>query len=103
MSDKYKKSEFTGIEVNPSCYPKEIKPFNVSFIECNILERVGIPFDDDYFDFVHVRFMIFSFTLKEWEIVIPEIIRVCKPEGWIEIVEGLYFVNLKQFKFKTFK
>ncbi|KAG9285186.1 hypothetical protein G9A89_004401 [Geosiphon pyriformis] len=65
MATTYTESEFIGIDYIP-LFPSEIKPSNTSFIQTNVLN--GLPFEE------------------QWEtIVIPELIRVTKIGGWIEI------------------
>ena len=86
VRDKYQKSEFIGVDANPS-FPTIIKPDNVTFSKVNILDN-GLPFKSNCFDFVHMRFMMLAFNREEWKSVIQELIRVCKPGGWIEIMEG---------------
>ncbi|CAG8570426.1 20526_t:CDS:2 [Gigaspora margarita] len=71
------RSEFYGIDIAPM-FPSMIKPRNAHFIQANILD--GLPFEDNYFDFVHLENWITQ--------VIPECIRVCKPNGWIEFYEN---------------
>ncbi|CAG8532477.1 9524_t:CDS:2 [Ambispora leptoticha] len=79
-------SYFTGIDCCP-VFPTDIKPRNVEFQCANILD--GLPFDDDTFDFVHMRFMVGSFTSEQWNFsVIPELVRVCKPGGFLECMES---------------
>ncbi|CAG8574276.1 5005_t:CDS:2 [Ambispora leptoticha] len=50
----------------------------------------------DTFDFVHMRFLCIAFTEDEWEHkVIPELTRLVKPGGYIEIMEAdLQFKHL---------
>ncbi|CAJ0766616.1 19645_t:CDS:2 [Entrophospora sp. SA101] len=85
MATNYHKSEFVGIDVSPT-FPVSIKPQNITFLEKNILE--SIPYDDESFDFVHMRFMLPAFSQKQWEeIVINEVIRVVKGGGWLELCE----------------
>ncbi|CAG8492018.1 12110_t:CDS:2 [Cetraspora pellucida] len=80
------RSEFYGIDIAPM-FPSMIKPRNAHFIQANILD--GLPFDDNYFDFVHLGFLSACFSEENWTTqVIPECIRVCKPNGWIEFYEG---------------
>ncbi|KAG9294860.1 hypothetical protein G9A89_008552 [Geosiphon pyriformis] len=83
---EYENATFTGIDV-ASVYPQDIKPPNTEFCRVNILD--GLPFPDNTFDFVHCRDMMFVFTMRDWEEqVIPELIRVTKSGGWLEIMEG---------------
>ncbi|CAG8804283.1 26174_t:CDS:2 [Gigaspora margarita] len=84
MSDEFPGSYFTGIDA-AIMYPTEIKPRNVKFTYCaNWLENLDFP--DDYFDYVYVNFLCFGLTKNDWENkLLPEIIRVLKPGGYIEI------------------
>ncbi|RIA85891.1 S-adenosyl-L-methionine-dependent methyltransferase [Glomus cerebriforme] len=84
LGTKYSNSKFKGIDAY-RWYPTTIKPTNVSFDQANVLD--GLPYEDDEFEYVIMRFMMFSFLLKEWKPIIKEMIRVCKPNGWIEIME----------------
>ncbi|CAG8628038.1 12220_t:CDS:2, partial [Ambispora gerdemannii] len=93
MSSEFPKCHFTGIDIFPSMFP-EVKPRNAQFIKANVLD--GLPFDDDTFDFVHMRFLCIAFTEDEWEHkVIPELTRLVKPGGYLEIMEAdLQFKNI---------
>ncbi|CAG8574487.1 5661_t:CDS:2 [Acaulospora colombiana] len=85
MASEYPNSEFFGIDISPM-YPQEIKPPNVEFKEANLLE--GLPFNDNTFDFVVIRNMVTALSVDEWENkVLQELIRVCKPGGYIESTE----------------
>ncbi|CAG8655961.1 7977_t:CDS:2, partial [Funneliformis caledonium] len=84
-------ANFYGIDILP-LFPTEIKPSNVSFSIANLID--GLPFKDNSFDFVHMRFFVFCLSESDWEIAIQEIVRVCKPNGWIEIFEvDITFAN----------
>ncbi|CAG8557243.1 9816_t:CDS:2 [Ambispora gerdemannii] len=86
LGSEYPNSHFIGIDCCP-IFPTSIKPANVEFQCTNLLN--SLPFDDDTFDFVHMRFMVGSFTSEQWEsIVIPELMRVCKPGGFLECMES---------------
>ncbi|CAG8592962.1 8161_t:CDS:2, partial [Ambispora gerdemannii] len=86
MARQYPKSHFTGIDFSP-IFPTEGIPGNLQFIESNLLD--GLLFGDFHFDFVHQKFMFVAFTQTQWEEkVIPELVRLTRPGGWIEIVEA---------------
>ncbi|RHZ83715.1 hypothetical protein Glove_88g31 [Diversispora epigaea] len=85
MSTEYPRSSFTGIDMSP-IFPVEIKPCNLNFQVANVLEK--LPFPDNSFDFVYMRFLLTAFTEKEWIKAIQELIRVVKPGGWLELMEG---------------
>ncbi|RIA89157.1 S-adenosyl-L-methionine-dependent methyltransferase [Glomus cerebriforme] len=80
----YKSTTFFGIDLFP-VYPTEIKPSNVEFTQGDVLDR--LPYSDNTFDYVHQGNMLSVFTLEEWQFVIQELIRVCKPGGYIEFTE----------------
>ncbi|CAB4439176.1 unnamed protein product [Rhizophagus irregularis] len=86
-AERFPMSTFIGVDA--SLYfplvPK-VKFMNAHFLKTDILE--GLALEDNTFDFVHLRCITLIFTDEEWSNkVIKELIRVCKPGGWIEIVE----------------
>ncbi|GBC06782.1 hypothetical protein RclHR1_07040005 [Rhizophagus clarus] len=96
LSSEYSNSNFIGIDIN-EMFPIEKIPKNLKFIKHDILD--GIPYEDNTFDFIHLRFMIKCFGPIEWKtLILPEIFRICKPGGWIEIMDldtNLYNVGPK--------
>ncbi|CAI2167791.1 7472_t:CDS:2, partial [Funneliformis geosporum] len=81
----YPSSKFIGVD-NLSLLP-ENSPSNITFIQADI--KSTLPFDDNTFDYVHMRHMIFYFTEIEWiNVVIPELIRILKPGGYLELEEA---------------
>lgn len=61
-------------------------PANYHFLTGNVLKR--LPFLDDCFDFVHQRFLLASIPPAQWYAVVRELVRVTRPGGWIELIEG---------------
>ncbi|CAH1757938.1 5714_t:CDS:2 [Entrophospora sp. SA101] len=93
MSIDYPKSTFVGIDISP-IFPSEIKPNNLTFLTCNLLD--GLPFHDENFDYIHVRFLMTAFTEDEWKNkVIPELMRVIKRNGWVELMDGEVIYNVE--------
>ncbi|CAG8501612.1 24_t:CDS:2 [Racocetra persica] len=85
MASDFPKCEFTGVDVVP-VMPLTIKPQNINFIEANLLN--GLPFPDNHFDFTYIRFLNCAFPSNLWTTnAIPELIRVTKPGGYVEIME----------------
>ncbi|CAG8556953.1 1827_t:CDS:2 [Ambispora gerdemannii] len=80
----------TGVDI-PSFFPIEVENkqvSNVRFIEHNFQEDKRLPFDDDTFDLVHMRFLLADVKEKDFEnSLIPELVRITKPNGWIELLE----------------
>jgi ubiquinone/menaquinone biosynthesis C-methylase UbiE len=62
------------------------RPDNFTFIQGNMLE--GLPFPDASFDFVHQRLVIVALPTEQWERQARELLRVTRPGGWVELVEG---------------
>ncbi|CAG8548050.1 4226_t:CDS:2 [Ambispora leptoticha] len=92
MAMTYPLSNFTGIDISP-IQPRDIKPRNSKFYEMNILN--DLPFKDGAFDFCHQRSMALCFTRAQYaEKVIPNLLRVTKQGGILEIMEvDLMFTN----------
>ncbi|KAG2197520.1 hypothetical protein INT47_007129 [Mucor saturninus] len=85
IAGEYPKSTVIGVDITP-IYPKEIKPTNCAFYQCNILNP--LPFEDNTFDYVFMRFMGQGVESDKWSNILAELIRILKPNGWIEWVEG---------------
>src|SRR5581483_2189940 len=81
----YPLSKFVGVDtlsLLPKCYPS-----NVEFVQTDM--RSSLPFPNDTFDYIHMRHMIMNFTYQEWSnLVIPELVRVLKPGGYLELTES---------------
>ncbi|CAG8552550.1 21542_t:CDS:2 [Cetraspora pellucida] len=84
MATEHQRPQFVGVDIAP-LYPSEIHPTNVKFRQANVLS--GLPFEDETFDFVYMRFMTFAFTINDWERALKEISRVTKKGGYIELME----------------
>ncbi|KAI9249351.1 hypothetical protein EDC94DRAFT_637222 [Helicostylum pulchrum] len=85
IAGEYPKSTVIGIDITP-IYPKEIKPTNCAFYQCNVLNT--LPFEDNTFDYIFMRFMSQGVESEKWPFILSELVRVLKPNGWIEWVEG---------------
>ncbi|CAG8609550.1 22541_t:CDS:2 [Gigaspora rosea] len=80
----YPSLEIVGLDLSPH-QPTYIKPKNFSFIKANVLE--GIPFEDNTFDFVFQRYLVFGYPKEKWPFIMNEIVRVLKPGGFLELCE----------------
>ncbi|CAG8549833.1 7847_t:CDS:2 [Funneliformis mosseae] len=86
MASEYPESKFMGIDIS-DVFPTECMPRNADFQTADILE--SLPFNDNTYDFVFMRFLITAIPEDKWTSqVIPELIRVTKPGGWIELMES---------------
>lgn len=59
---------------------------NFAFVQGNMLE--GLPFPDNSFDFTHQRLVIVALPTDRWVRQLQELLRVTRPGGWVEVVEG---------------
>jgi SAM-dependent methyltransferase len=61
-------------------------PAGYHFVRTNLLH--GLPFVDDAFDFVHQRLLASSsIPVARWPSLVADLVRVTRPDGWIELVE----------------
>ncbi len=65
----------------------QARPDNFAFIQSNILEA-PLPFADNTFDYTHMRLLFLAIPADRWPGVIRELVRVTRPGGWVELVEG---------------
>ncbi|KAI8979093.1 S-adenosyl-L-methionine-dependent methyltransferase [Mycotypha africana] len=81
---EYQNCQFTGIDMS-SLWPQIIRPSNVTFKEADVLQ--GLPFPDQTFDFIQMRFVVLAFRVNEWPFVLSEIKRVLKDGGCFQCIE----------------
>lgn len=94
MSRDFPQANVFGIDISP-VMPQPIPlsdqsigiPVNCSFLQGNILSE-QLPFADASFDFVHMRLLFLAIPSPDWPKVIRELLRVTRPGGWIELLEG---------------
>ncbi|KAF9565333.1 hypothetical protein EC968_004170 [Mortierella alpina] len=85
MAHEFPKADIYGVDISP-IFPAEIKPKNCHFQLCNILD--GLPFPDNYFDFIYQRLLVYALTPAQRKQVNTELLRVLKPEGFLQLVES---------------
>ncbi|CAO3682951.1 unnamed protein product [Rhizopus stolonifer] len=84
MACSYPDSQFYGIGYD-AIYPTSIKPPNAYFSTSDILGSTGFPFQDEHFDYIHMRFVWGYFSESDVKFVMSEINRVLKPGGYFEM------------------
>ncbi|CAO3675531.1 unnamed protein product [Rhizopus microsporus] len=93
MISDYPNCDYHGCDivdvVNTDMMPKQF-----TFKIGNILET--LPYEDNTFDFVHMRLMIFALREDEWPGAIKELLRVTKPGGLVQIVDANIEMPTKQ-------
>ncbi|KAI9249983.1 S-adenosyl-L-methionine-dependent methyltransferase [Sporodiniella umbellata] len=87
MAVDYPEHNFKGVDLS-DMFPTTIRPENAEFELVNVLG--GLPFEDNTFDFVNMRFMMTAFSTSEWPIIINEIHRVLKTGGMVELMENVF-------------
>ncbi|CAI2173443.1 68_t:CDS:2 [Funneliformis geosporum] len=87
MSYEYPNCTFVGIDISTTIN-EDIRPKNLGFIQCNALH--GLPFFENTFDFVFQGNMFMTWKESDWPIIIKDMLRCVKSNGWIEIMEGAY-------------
>ncbi|KAF0459116.1 S-adenosyl-L-methionine-dependent methyltransferase [Gigaspora margarita] len=86
MGLNHPSSSIIAIDIDPSKFPsKDQCPPNVCFLTCNAI--YGIPFPQNTFDFVNISMMWSAFTEAQWILIIKDLVRVLKHNGWIEFTE----------------
>ncbi|RUS29398.1 hypothetical protein BC938DRAFT_480713 [Jimgerdemannia flammicorona] len=86
MSTQFPTTTFHGLDITATFPLPEDTPSNCFFDVRNVIE--GIPFPDNYFDYVHSRFMCLAFTKEQFPKVVGEMIRVTKVGGFVELMES---------------
>ncbi|CAG8525423.1 11059_t:CDS:2 [Diversispora eburnea] len=85
MVSDFPNCHVTGIEIAPVMFTQT--PRNVRLISVESFDQ-GFPFEDNSFDFIHMRFCWVYFTHDQWRnTVLDELGRILKPGGWLEIVD----------------
>lgn len=67
-------------------YNPGARPANYTFAQGNMFDP--LPFPDSTFDFVHMRLVYAATPIDKWQPLIAELVRVTKPGGYVELVEG---------------
>ncbi|KAL7333115.1 hypothetical protein PS15p_202060 [Mucor circinelloides] len=86
MAALYKNSQFHGVDILDSQFPKESnEPANTQFVVGDLVDN--IPYPDNTFDFIYQRLLSLAFTKEQWRRNLKELQRVLKPGGYVELIE----------------
>lgn len=85
MAHEFPNAEVHGVDIS-AIFPATIKPSNCHFQLCNILD--GLPFPDNHFDFIYQRLLVYALSPAQRRQVNAELLRVLKPEGYLQLVES---------------
>ncbi|KAI8064181.1 S-adenosyl-L-methionine-dependent methyltransferase [Gongronella butleri] len=91
MASEFRSADFHGIDI-ANMYPSTIKPTNAHFQHHDVLCGT-LPFDDETFDYVYMRQMLPGMTKEQLHNVLSEILRVLKPNGYVEIVDAEFAIQ----------
>lgn len=87
MATLYPQANIVGFDMTlPPVAPGASQSDTVAYVQGNMLD--GLPFSDNSFDFVHQRLVIVALPTDQWVRQVSELLRVTRPGGWIELVEG---------------
>ena len=89
MATLFPQANVVGFDVTPppvDTGANLARPDNFAFIQGNMLE--GLPFPDNSFDYVHQRLVTVALPTNHWMRQAQELLRVTRPGGWVELVEG---------------
>ncbi|PWN32133.1 S-adenosyl-L-methionine-dependent methyltransferase, partial [Meira miltonrushii] len=89
MTQKWPEAEFIGMDLVPIQTPvklleKDVQK-RVSWVVGNALQ--GLPFPDQCFDLVHIRFLNYGIPKQKWPGLLEEVNRVLSPAGELCILE----------------
>ncbi|CEG66691.1 hypothetical protein RMATCC62417_03226 [Rhizopus microsporus] len=84
MATEYPNCVYEGCDI-VEVANKRVSLQQVTFRYGNVLDR--LPFEDNSFDFVHMRLFVLALQVNQWPIAINEILRVTKPGGMVQLVE----------------
>ncbi|CAG8452996.1 6645_t:CDS:2 [Diversispora eburnea] len=94
MATLYPESKFTGVD-SSQIFPTNCMPSNVSFVHIDTCKE--LPFENDQFDYIYVMdFFAFIPEKNIEQLNFPELVRILKPGGWLEICDcdGRAFKNM---------
>ncbi|CAG8610562.1 11590_t:CDS:2, partial [Ambispora leptoticha] len=81
IAQEFPYAQVYGIDISAN-FPTSIKPLNSHFIVGDVTE--GLPWEDNYFDFVWIRYLFVGIKDADWQNLYREVKRVLKPGGILE-------------------
>ncbi|KAI0081651.1 hypothetical protein K474DRAFT_1258092 [Panus rudis PR-1116 ss-1] len=98
----WKHAQFVGVDIVP-LQPDLAQAgtpqlaARIDWVQANFLE--GLPFQDEEFDYVHIKRIARGVPEDKWDSLFEEILRVMKPGGALEIIEeDLYFPGRSRYQ-----
>ena len=84
MAQQFPRAHVIGVDIAFTSLPQTL-PNTCLFAQADILQ--GLPFPACQFDFTHQRLLVGAIPAAHWPGVVRELIRVTRPQGWIELLE----------------
>ncbi len=84
MAQQFPHAHIIGVDITLTSLPHTL-PNTCLFAQADILQ--GLPFPACQFDFTHQRLLVGAIPASHWPHVVRELIRVTRPQGWIELLE----------------
>ncbi|HEX4214408.1 MAG TPA: class I SAM-dependent methyltransferase [Candidatus Dormibacteraeota bacterium] len=83
ITEEFTAAHVVGVDLVPGKprWPERYQP-----VRANLLH--GLPFLSDRFDLVHQRLLFLGIPAGSWHAVAHDLIRVTRPGGWIELMDG---------------
>lgn len=84
MKEEYPKCSYDGCDI-VDAVEETAKLNGFTFNYGNVVQ--GLPYADNTFDLVHIRFLVLALREDQWPMAIQELVRVTKPGGMIQLIE----------------
>ncbi len=84
MAQQFPQAHIMGVDIALTSLPP-VLPSTCLFGQADVLQ--GLPFPTQQFDFTHQRLLVFAIPAPRWPDVVRELVRVTRPQGWIELLE----------------
>lgn len=84
MAQQFPHAHILGVDIALSSLPHTL-PNTCLFAQADILQ--GLPFPSCQFDFTHQRLLVGAIPAPRWPEIVRELVRVTRPQGWIELLE----------------
>jgi SAM-dependent methyltransferase len=84
MAQQFPQAQIIGVDIALTSLPR-VLPETCLFAHADILQ--GLPFPSHQFDFTHQRLLVLAIPAPRWPDVVRELVRVTRPQGWIELLE----------------
>ncbi|MGH2479837.1 MAG: class I SAM-dependent methyltransferase [Ktedonobacteraceae bacterium] len=84
MAQQFPRAHILGVDIALTSLPQTL-PQRCLFAQADILQ--GLPFTSHQFEFTHQRLLVGAIPAPHWPQVVRELVRVTRPQGWIELLE----------------